>query len=128
MPFIAILASYLLVSYYSVAEGKYISDFVDGVYQSREISAQEDSASEDKLAESEGVSQKYSDCMTSIGNKKFCGCLRDKSPVEIDFRDYVTVLTTPKSALGYADADHNTKQIIDSTLKVAEVCINVAEQ
>jgi hypothetical protein len=127
MPFIAILASYLLVSYYSVAEGKYISDYVDGVYQSRDMPAKE-ALSDGEAGDGEVASQKYSDCMNSFGNKIFCGCLRDKTPVEIDFKDYVKVLTTPKSGLGYDKADSNTRQVIDDTLKTAEVCINVAEQ
>lgn len=128
MPFIALLASYLLVSYYSVAEGKYISEFVDSVYQAEEFSAESVISDEDVVAGNDGVAQKYSDCMRTFGNRKFCQCLRDKTPAEIDFKDYVKVLTTPKSDLGYAGADKNMQQVIDSTLKIGEVCINVAEQ
>lgn len=128
MPFIALLASYLLVSYYSVAEGKYISEFVDSVYQTDKFLAEPAISDEDAVAVNDGVSQKYSDCMRTFGNGKFCQCLRDKSPAQIDFKDYVKVLTTPKSDLGYADADRNMQQVIDSTLTTGEVCINVAEQ
>lgn len=128
MPFIAILASYLLVSYYSVAEGKYISDVVDGVYQSRETHAEDELPADYANPDSAVVVKKYSDCMASFGNRKFCGCLRDKSPVEISFDDYVKVLTTPRSSLGFVAAGADTRRVIDDTLKTAEVCINVAEQ
>src|ERR1051325_4136634 len=40
--------------------------------------------------------QKYSDCLKAFGNQKFCQCLRDKSPVGIDFAGYIKVVTTTK--------------------------------
>ncbi len=128
MPVIALLASYLLVSYYSVAEGKYISDFVDTVYQTKVLSTEEKLSNEHAVAGDDVASQKYSDCMKAFGNTKFCRCLREKTPESINFRDYVKVLTTPKAGLDYADADKNMQQIIDSTMKTGEVCINIAEQ
>ncbi|MGC2165443.1 MAG: hypothetical protein WA632_05460 [Gallionella sp.] len=128
MPFIALLASYLLVSYYSVAEGKYISEFVDTLYQSKVLSSEQKRSDDNAVADNDVVSHKYSDCMKAFGNTKFCQCLRDKTPEAIDFRDYVKVLTTPKAGLGYADADKNMQVVIDNTLKIGEVCRNVAEQ
>ena len=68
--------------------------------------------------------QKYSDCMKAFGNQKFCQCLRDKSPVGIDFAGYVKVVTTTKEELGYSKMDNETKQLIDNALKAREVCVS----
>ena len=68
--------------------------------------------------------QKYSDCMKAFGNQKFCQCLRDKSPVGIDFASYIKVVTTTKEELGYAKSDKETKQLIDNALKAREACVS----
>ena len=67
--------------------------------------------------------QKFSDCMKTFGNPKFCQCLREESPVGIDFAGYVKVVTTTKDELGYSKADKETKGLIDNTLKAREVCV-----
>lgn len=67
--------------------------------------------------------QKYSDCMKAFGNQKFCQCLRDKSPIGIDFAGYVKIVTTTKEELGYSKTDKETKQLIDNALKAREVCV-----
>jgi hypothetical protein len=67
--------------------------------------------------------QKYSDCIKAFGNQKFCQCLRDKSPIGIDFTGYVKVVTTTKEELGYSKADKETKQLIDNTLNAREACV-----
>jgi hypothetical protein len=67
--------------------------------------------------------QKYSDCMKAFGNHLFCTCLKDKSPVGVDFLGYVKVVTTSKEDLGYGQADTETKSLIDNTLAAREVCV-----
>ncbi len=67
--------------------------------------------------------QKFSDCMKAFGNQNFCQCLREKSPVGVDFAGYVKVVTTTKDELGYSKADKETKRLIDNTLKAREVCV-----
>lgn len=68
--------------------------------------------------------QKYSDCLKAFGNQNFCQCLRDKSPVGIDFAGYIKVVTTTKEELGYSKTDKETKQLIDNTLKARESCVS----
>lgn len=67
--------------------------------------------------------QKYSDCMKAFGNPKFCLCLKEKSPVGVDFSGYIKVVTTTKYELGYSKADKETKQLIDNTLQSREACV-----
>ncbi|HEY4714821.1 MAG TPA: hypothetical protein VIH30_11355 [Aquirhabdus sp.] len=69
------------------------------------------------------ANKKYSDCIKAYGNKEFCGCLRDKSPVGIDFAGYITIVTTPKEELGYSKASIEDRRMIDATLKSREVCV-----
>lgn len=67
--------------------------------------------------------QKYSDCLKAFGSQKFCQCLRDKSPVGVNFSGYIKVVTTPKEELEYSKADQETKNLIDNTLKAREACV-----
>ncbi len=76
-----------------------------------------------KLMAERNAQKKYSDCLKAFGNHAFCQCLRDQSPIGIDFADYVKVVTTTKDELGYSKADKETKQLIDNTLKAREACV-----
>ena len=68
--------------------------------------------------------QKFSDCMKAFGNQKFCQCLREKSPIGVNFAGYVKVATATKDELGYSKADLETKGLIDNTLKAREACVS----
>jgi hypothetical protein len=67
--------------------------------------------------------KKYSDCIKTFGHPDFCRCLREESPVGIDFGGYVHVLNTSKEELGYVQADKETKDLIDNTLKARDTCV-----
>lgn len=67
--------------------------------------------------------QKYSECLMAFGNIRFCSCLRDSSPVGINFQGYIQVVTTSKEMLGYSKATNENKKLIDATLKSREICV-----
>jgi len=96
---------------------------VETMHQIDSLDKALDAAKELELLVDRMSRQKYSDCMKAFGNPKFCQCLRDKSPVGIDFAGYVKVVTTTKEELGYSKTDKETKQLIDNALKAREVCV-----
>lgn len=67
--------------------------------------------------------QKYSECLMAFGNTSFCSCLRDRSPVGINFLGYIQVVTTSKEMLGYSKATIEDKKLIDATLRSREICV-----
>ena len=58
-----------------------------------------------------------------VGDKKFCQCLRNNLPIPVSFNLYVRIVTTPKEELGYSELQKEDKAIVDTTLKVREMCI-----
>jgi hypothetical protein len=71
--------------------------------------------------------QKYSECLMAFGNTKFCSCLRDNSPVGINFSGYIQVVTTSKETLGYSKARKEDQKLIDATLKAREICVAIGK-
>ena len=67
--------------------------------------------------------KKYSECLMAFENEKFCSCLRDNLPVPVNFSMYIKTVITPKEGLVYSKADNEIKQLIETTLKVREVCV-----
>lgn len=118
----------LLFSQSSVAQEKAVVPAktmpVETMHQIDSLDKALDAAKELELLVDRMSRQKYSDCMKAFGNQKFCQCLRDKSPVGIDFAGYVKVVTTTKEELGYSKTDKETKQLIDNALKAREVCVS----
>lgn len=66
--------------------------------------------------------QKNLDCLKAFGDKIFCQCLSDKSPVGVSFIDYIQIVTNSKESLGYSKADNEAKALIDNSLKAREDC------
>jgi hypothetical protein len=66
--------------------------------------------------------QKNLDCLKAFGDKRFCQCLSDKSPVGISFIEYIQIVTNSKENLEYSKADKEGKALIDNTLKAREDC------
>lgn len=121
------LAGLFLFSQSSIAEEKKDSPAktmpIETMHQIDSMDKTIEKAKELELLVDSMSRQKYSDCLKAFGNQKFCQCLRDQSPVGIDFADYVKIVTTTKEELGYSKTDKETKQLIDNTLKAREVCV-----
>lgn len=67
--------------------------------------------------------RKYSDCIKTYGDKMFCQCLSDNLPVPVSLMYYTEIVTTPKNELGYEYLDSENKEILDTTLRVRNVCV-----
>lgn len=121
------LISLLIISQYSVAQEKAGTAVkpmpVETVHQLDSFEKALDATKELELLVERISKQKFSDCMKAFGNPEFCQCLRDNSPVGIDFVGYIKVVTTTKDDLGYSNTDNETKQLIDNTIKAREVCV-----
>lgn len=68
--------------------------------------------------------KKQSDCLKAFGNKEFCQCLADNTPVAVSFEFFVRIVTTPKDELGYSELVQENKDIVDVTLSAREKCVN----
>ena len=118
-----VLFSLLLFSSYSMAEEPAKTMPVETMQQIDSMDKFLEKAKELKLLVDSISRQKYSDCMKAFGGQKFCQCLREKSPVGIDFAGYVKVVTTTKEELEYSKADLETKRLIDNTIRAREACV-----
>ena len=67
--------------------------------------------------------RKYMACIKTFGSLKFCECIRDETPVGIDFSGYVQIVTSTREELKYAEQDEQTKKLIDATIHAREVCV-----
>jgi hypothetical protein len=67
--------------------------------------------------------EKEEQCMKAVGRDKFCKCLADGLPREINFEQYVHTLITSKSTLGYETMTPAQKRAVDETLELREKCI-----
>lgn len=69
--------------------------------------------------------KKYQECITSTGDLRLCGCLREKLPVAVEFVGYVAIVTHTKEELEYSKMGDNDKKIVDLTRKVRDECVQV---
>ena len=67
--------------------------------------------------------KKYSDCMKAFGSDVYCACVRDNSPVGIDFGAYIQIVTSSKDELKYDSLEEENKKLINKTLEVRDVCV-----
>jgi hypothetical protein len=76
------------------------------------------------LKEQQSISAaKTEQCMKAVSREKFCTCIGNTLPREVNFEQYVHTLITSKEALGYTDMTENRKKIIDDTIDAREKCI-----
>jgi hypothetical protein len=126
--FTFILLGLFIFSQHSIAEDKASKPAkaipVETMQQIDDLNKLMEKAKELELLANSISRQKYSDCLKAFGNQKFCQCLKDKSPVGIDFAGYIKVVTTTKEDLGYSQADKETKGLIDNTLNARESCVS----
>ena len=66
---------------------------------------------------------KADQCMKVVARDKFCTCVGNNLPRDINFEQYVHTLVTSKDTLGYAGMTQEQKAVIDATLDVREKCI-----
>ena len=66
---------------------------------------------------------KADQCMKVVARDKFCTCVGNNLPRDINFEQYVHTLVTSKEALGYAGMTQEQKAVIDATMDVREKCI-----
>ncbi|MDD2582244.1 MAG: hypothetical protein PHR66_09660 [Desulfuromonadaceae bacterium] len=67
--------------------------------------------------------EKSEQCMKAVGREKFCTCVGNGLPREVNFEQYVHTLVTPKETLGYAGMTQEQKSVIDATIAVREKCV-----
>ena len=67
--------------------------------------------------------EKEDHCMKAVGREKFCKCLADGLPSNISFEQYIHILVTTKSKLGYESMTPTQKTSVDKTLQLREKCI-----
>lgn len=62
-------------------------------------------------------------CLRAFGNRTFCECLADKTPVAMSFLTYIGVVTATKEELGYPELGEDNKMRVDAILAAREVCV-----
>lgn len=69
---------------------------------------------------------KYAECYRSIGNDKFCKCLKDKLPWQVSFEEYIKI-TLIRASLNdkLIGAPDNVKKIVRKIRSVRDVCIQI---
>ncbi len=68
--------------------------------------------------------KKYRNCLKAFGHNDFCQCLAHKTPVSINFYQYVIITTNDKEELGYSVVNEETKGLIDNALKARKICVD----
>jgi len=68
------------------------------------------------------ANKKKTQCLTAISNQKFCDCLAKNLPVEIDFVQYVSLVTATREELEYEKQSESNKALIDNTRKARDTC------
>ena len=66
--------------------------------------------------------EKKSQCMSTVGQEKFCACIAEGLPAEVGFEQYVHTVITPKEALGYGGMTPEQKKGVDQVLAVRDKC------
>ena len=61
--------------------------------------------------------------MKAIGNPEFCNCIAQKSPVAVDFVQYVEILSRTKEELNYDRLSREDKEIVETTRKSRDLCV-----
>jgi hypothetical protein len=94
----------------------------EGVQQGQSLQNVLSSIDDLKATVEKHSKKKYADCMKAFGSATFCSCLRDKSPIGIDFSGYIQIVTASKEELQYDTMSKENKEVIDNTLAVHDAC------
>lgn len=95
----------------------------DAIEQLESLGKMQD-AIDDLRTLSERMSRtKYTACVKAFGSSDFCSCIKEQTPIGIDFAGYVQIVTSTRDELRYSEQDEDTKKMIDNTLQARELCV-----
>lgn len=99
-----------------------------------QLQKQEKSAEEDNMIDqlkvnlNSKISNTKYDCLLAFGDKKFCDCLSEELPLPIDFKKYITIITTNKSELLSKYQDKDSQLMINGTYETRDFCVKKSQQ
>lgn len=67
---------------------------------------------------------KMEQCMKVVGVESYCNCIVEKLPVAVDYKQFVQIMLSPVTELGYAKMDKEQQQDIDNTLVAWAKCVD----
>lgn len=67
---------------------------------------------------------KRDQCMKVVGVESYCGCVVDKLPANVDYRQFVQILLTPAAELGYDKMSSEQKSDVDTALVAWAKCVD----
>lgn len=77
------------------------------------------------LKAKQDVAKKKTDqCMTAVGQEKFCGCIGTNLPADVTFEQYIHTMLTPKEELGYTTMTPEQQKKVDDTLATRGKCVS----
>lgn len=67
--------------------------------------------------------QKTEQCLKAVGREKFCNCIGENLPVDVNFEQYIHTMVTSKEEIGYSAMPTEQKKTVDATLETGEKCV-----
>lgn len=67
---------------------------------------------------------KREQCMKAVGVESYCGCVVEKLPANVDYRQFVHILLTPAAELGYDKMSADQKKDVDNALVAWAKCVD----
>lgn len=72
----------------------------------------------------QSIPVKREQCMKVVGVEAYCTCVVEKLPANVDFRQFVHILLTSASELGYDKMTADQKKDVDATLVGWAKCVD----
>jgi hypothetical protein len=66
---------------------------------------------------------KAAQCVRATGNRKFCDCIANQTPVAIDFVQYVMITSRTREELNYDKMTADDKKTVDGARAGREKCV-----